>query len=165
MEIFASSMVSIITVVILLAIYSICDIRTRRVPNWLTIMGVMIGILVVSITGHFVENIDLHLVSLLFIMVISSILFKIGVVGGADYKALVMIAVISPGFELFSLGSPSLEAIIVSGFDILLMLVGGTMISRFRTSRQKHNKTTALIPILLCVYVVIQFFGLTLAIM
>ncbi len=159
-----ASLVSIVTVLTLLALYSVYDIKTRRVPNRLTLAGLIIGFLVASITGHIMVNIELHIVSLVFMMGVSLVLFRIGAIGGADYKAFIMISITSPGFELFSLGNQLLEGIIVSGFEILLTLLGGAMVSRHRAGNQKQDKTIALIPVLLCVYMAIQLFGLAFSI-
>lgn len=157
---FSASVISIIVVVLLLTIYSVYDLRERRVPNRITVTGLIIGVLISIITGHLSANAELRIVSFLFMITVSSVLFKVGALGGADLKTFITISIISPGFELISLNSQFLEGVLISGFELLLTLFGGAMISRFRSSR----KPTALIPVLLCMYVIIQLIGIALGV-
>jgi len=153
-----SSIISFFTVTLLLVFYSILDYQDRRVRNEFIITGCIIGSIALIFTGHLTSNLVLHSTSLLLIVPISYILFRIGSIGGADVKVLFVLTFISPGIELAILNDPVLEAIIGVGGELGVMLLGGYFFWRLRKGNEKI--TPPLIPFLLVGYLAIQVFAL-----
>jgi Flp pilus assembly protein protease CpaA len=149
---------SFLTIISLLVVYSILDIRDRRVMNEAVFAGGAVGCIVLVLTGHFVTNLVLHLTALLLVIPLAYILFRIGSIGGADAKILFIVALISPGIELGIWNQPILEAIIGLGGELIVMLLGGYLYWRFR--RNEENSTPPLILFLLVGYLVIQVIAL-----
>ena len=141
-----------ITVVILI-IYSVDDLRTRKVPNRFVFAAIFIGLFMGLQMGHLIEHAVLHLTAALLTLILGYALFRIGALGGADVKTLFTIAVISPGVEFTSWGNPVLEGILIVG-----LLFAGTMIVAYLISQRKtdENDVIPLIPIILGVYLVMQ---------
>ena len=150
------SIASFLTIIALLVIYSILDIRDRKVKNEIVFIGGVVGCLILVLTEHFVYNIVLHLSSLLLVVSLSFILFRIGSIGGADAKVLFTIVLLSPGIELGAWGQPVLEAIIGLGGELIVMLLGGYLYWRYRTG----ERSPPMIPILLIGYLIVQLFAL-----
>jgi len=152
------SIMSFFTIIALLVIYSILDIRDRKVRNEVVLGGGLVGCIVLILTGHFTSNLVLHLTALLLVIPVTYILFKIGSIGGADAKVLFIVAFISPGIELGSWNQPVLEAIFALGVEFVAMLLGGYFYWRFR--RNDENASPPLLPFLLVGYLVIQVIAL-----
>jgi hypothetical protein len=153
-----ASIMSFSTIILLLVIYSILDLRDRRVKNELVLAGGAIGCIVLILTGHFVSNISLHLTALLLIIPLAYILFRMGSIGGADAKVLFVVALVSPGIELGTWDQPVLEAIIGLGGELIAMLLGGYLYWRMR--RNDENETPPLILFLLMGFLAIQVIAL-----
>jgi hypothetical protein len=92
------------------------------------------------------------------VIVLSYVLFHIKAIGGADFKALVILSIISPGIELALWIDPILEAVIGGGLEMLIMLTFGYVYSNW--SRKNNEKGTPLIPFLSVAYVLIQVLAL-----
>ena len=152
------SILTFFTIISLLVVYSILDIRDRRVMNEFVLAGGVVGCIVSILTGHFVANLVLHLTGLLLVIPLAFILFKIGSIGGADAKVLFIVALISPGIELGSWSQPILEAILALGGELVAILVGGYLYWRFK--RNEENSTPPLIPLLLVGYLIVQIVAL-----
>jgi len=152
------SILSFFTIISLLVIYSILDIRDRKVMNEVVFEGGVVGCVVLILTGHFASNLVLHLTALLLVIPLTYILFRIGSIGGADAKVLFIVAFISPGIELGSWNQPVLEAILALGVEFVSMLLGGYLYWRFR--RNDGNTTPPLLPFLLVGYLAIQVIAL-----
>ena len=154
-----SSLLAFTTTFALLFIYSAFDIRVRKVPNQIMLVGGVIGVVVNVMSGHFCDNLLLHLFALVFALSISYVLFQLGTFGGADAKALISVAIISPGFEFIIWLNPLTEAIIATGIEVVVMLSLG----HFWWYQAKiHNKETPsppLIPLLLIGYTIIASFA------
>jgi hypothetical protein len=150
------SIASFLTIIALLVVYSILDIRDRKVKNEIVVMGGAVGCLILVLTEHFVYNVVLHLSALLLVVPLSYILFRIGSIGGADTKVLFTIALLSPGIELGAWSQPVLEAIIGLGGELFVMLLGGYLYWRFKS----RELTPPMIPILLMGYLIVQLFAL-----
>jgi Flp pilus assembly protein protease CpaA len=160
----AASLLAFTMALILLFIYSAFDIRDRRIPNRVMLVGGVIGSAVTIISGHFYENLLLHLFSLLFSIVLSYILFRLGAFGGADAKALITVAIISPGFEFIIWINPIVEAIIATGIEASIMLSFGSVWWYQNKKNDKETQPPPLIPLLLLGYIIITSFA-TVAIM
>jgi Flp pilus assembly protein protease CpaA len=155
------SITPFLTVTSLLVIYSVLDIRDRRVKNEYSALGLVGGAFVIGLltgTWRLMDNIVLHVAGILLALPISYILFKIGSIGGADAKVLSIIACLSPGIELGSWNQPILEAIIGLGVELIVMLLGGYFYWRYK--RTSENATPPLIPLLLLGYLAIQLIAL-----
>jgi len=150
------SVISFVIVIALLVIYSVLDIKDRKVRNEIVFGGLIVGSVISLFTGHFLHYPELHLTAILLVIPISYILFRLGSIGGADVKVLFTIALLSPGIEFGEWGQQMLEAIIGLGGELVIMLLGG-----YIYWRSKDRETTPpLIPILLIGYVFVQLFAL-----
>ena len=150
------SIASALTIISLLVIYSVLDIRDRKVKNEIVLIGGIVGCIILVFTGHFLQNTVLHLTALLLVVSLSYILFRIGSIGGADAKILFTIALLSPGIELGVWSQPVLEASVGLGGELLVMLLGGYLYWRYKD----RDNTPPLIPILLVGYLIVQLFAL-----
>ncbi len=153
-----ASIVSFVTILSLLLIYSFLDIRDRKVMNEVVVEGGVVGCIVLILTSHFASNLVLHLTALLLVMPLSYILFRFGSIGGADAKVLFVVALISPGIELGIWNQPILEAIIGLGGELIVMLLGGYLY--WRIKRNSENVTPPLLPFLLVGFLAIQVLAL-----
>ena len=152
------TIMSCVTIISLLVIYSILDIRDRKVKNEVVVVGLAVGVIVLIITGHFVNYLELHLTALLLVVPLAYVLFAIGSIGGADVKILFVVNFVSPGVELGIWNQPLLESIIGLGGELIAMLLGGYLYWRFR--KNGENATPPLIPFLLVGYLLIQLIAL-----
>ena len=157
LEITVSAILSFTFATILLFIYSVFDLRTRKVPNQVILGGAIVGLAIVILSGHIVEQAMLHLTAVLVTLVLGYILFRIGSFGGADVKAIFTIAIISPGIEFGSWGDPVLEAILAIGLLLVIALVSGYIISQRKTV---GTEVVPLIPIIFTAYLVLQVLAL-----
>ena len=148
-----ASLIGFSTILILLVILSIYDLRERRVPNQVMLISGIIGGGIGILTGHIVNEWMLHLSAIIFI-IIPVILYRIHALGGADVKAILLIAIISPGIEFTVWNQPYFEAIIAQLLQILIMLFLGVIWSRVRN--KEETRKPALIPLLLVGYLVVQ---------
>ncbi len=153
----ASAIFSFTLATILLFIYSVYDLRTRKVPNQVMLVGAIVGLVIVTLSGHIVEQAMLHLTALFVTLILGYILFRIGSFGGADMKTLFTIAIISPGIEFGSWGNPILESILVVGLQLVIVLVSGYLIAQRKTV---GNEVVPLIPIIFTAYLVLQVLAL-----
>jgi len=152
-----SEIASFVFTAILLFIYAIFDIRTRKVPNQVLLIGGIMGLAIVLGLGHIAEHALLHLTAVPIALILGYILFRIGSFGGADVKAIFTIAIISPGIEFASWENPILEGIVAVGMQIVITLVVGYLIAQRKTD---VNIAIPLIPILFGAYLVLQLLAL-----
>ncbi|MFX1605590.1 MAG: prepilin peptidase [Promethearchaeota archaeon] len=145
---------SFLTTTSLLVIYSILDIRQRKVSNEYIAAGGIVGGAVILLTGHFVDDIILHVTALVIVSAMGYILFRLRSIGGADVKSLLLVALISPGIEFRVLNIPVLEAVAGMGGEFFVMLMGGYLYWRIKINDE--NATPPLIPFLLLGYLAIQ---------
>ncbi|MGD9381014.1 MAG: prepilin peptidase [Candidatus Thorarchaeota archaeon] len=153
-----TSMITFVTTLVILIIFSMMDIRERKVSNHYMLVGGVIGLVIAFLPGHLNQNPILHLTAPIFVIVLSYVLFHIKAIGGADFKALVILSIISPGIELALWIDPILEAVIGGGLEMLIMLTFGYVYSNW--SRKNNEKGTPLIPFLSVAYVLIQVLAL-----
>jgi len=152
-----STISSFVFTTVLLIMYAILDIRTRKVPNQVLLMGGIVGLAIVLRFGHIVDFALLHLTAVLVALILGYTLFRIGAFGGADVKVLFTIAIISPGIEFASWENPILEGIVAVGLQLVITLLCGYLISRRKTDGME---VTPLIPILFGAYLVLQLLAL-----
>ena len=153
-----ASIVHFIMIISLLVVYSILDLRYRRVKNELVVSGVVVGFIISIFTGHFVASIVLHTTALLLTIPLAYILFRLGSIGGADVKISFIVSLFSPGLELGDWNQPVLEAILGLGGELLVMLLGGYLYWRIKGANKEN--VPPLLPFLLLGYLVVQLFAL-----
>ena len=149
---------SFLTVTSLLVIYSVLDIRQRRVPNEYIAVGGVAGSVVILLSGHLFSSLLLHVTALVIVFVMAYALFRMRSIGGADVKSLLLVALISPGIELTAWNLPFIEAVAGMGGELFIMLLGGYLYWRIKINDE--NSTPPLIPFLLLGYLVIQLIAL-----
>jgi Flp pilus assembly protein protease CpaA len=150
------SVASFFSVISLLVVYSLLDVRNREVKNEVVIGGLIVGCLISLLTGHFVQLPLLHLTALILVIPLSFVLFRVGSIGGADVKVLFTIALLSPGVEFGEWSLPILEAIVGLGGGMIVMLLGGYLYWR----NKNKESTPPLIPMLFVGYLIVQLIAL-----
>jgi Flp pilus assembly protein protease CpaA len=158
LEVTVASIVSFTGTTVLLLIYSLFDVRKRRVPNQVVIAGGAIGIAIVTLTGHLSSQVLLHLSALAFMLSVGYILFRMGALGGADVKAAVSLAILSPGIEFGSWANPIFEGIVASGLLLSIVLLGAYLFAKSR--RREDSKIIPLLPMMLVAYLGLQVLAL-----
>ena len=163
LEVSLAGVLCFLAAAVLLAVYSRMDLQDRSVPNRVILVGGIIGFIIAIASGHYLENLVLHGASLVFALVVGYLLFRIGVIGGADVKTLVTISLVSPGVSFSSWLDPVLEGVMVSGLEMVIMLLLGQFwIYRMITSKESGEyQTPALIPFLFVGYLLVQLLALT----
>ena len=157
LELTESTIVSFLITSLLLLVYSWMDLKDRKVPNQVMLVGFVIGIGSIIVTGHLFEKLELHLIAGVFVCIISYILFRLKSIGGADFKSLITIAIISPGIEFTVWESPLYEAIIGTSLQIGVMLFLGYLVWKYSTKDENETRRpTPLIPMLLIAYFTVQ---------
>jgi Flp pilus assembly protein protease CpaA len=141
----------------LLLTYTVLDLRTRRVPNQVMLVGGIVGLAIVLLFDHIVDNTILHVTAVSVVLILGYIVFRIGALGGADVKALLTIAIISPGIEFAKWVDPILEGIAIVGVQLGITLLCGYLFSRRRT---EGSKSIPMIPIILGAYLIVQLLAL-----
>jgi Flp pilus assembly protein protease CpaA len=159
LELTIFSILSFTATTLLLLVYTVLDLRTRRVPNRLMIIGAVAGLVIVILTGHLAENAILHLSAGIFTTIVAYILFRVGAFGGADTKAVVTIAILSPGIEFSVWSEPVLEAIVASGTILVFVLLGAYIYSLYK-KRQGTSSITPILPIMLVAYLMMQLLAM-----
>lgn len=156
-------MISFATAFVILIVFSIMDIRERKVSNHYMVIGGVIGLIIVFLSGHLIQNPVLHLAAPIFVIGLSYILFHIKAIGGADLKTLLILSIVSPGIELALWPDPILEAVIGGGLEMIIMLTCGYAYSNWSgkdDTQQDEMRVTPLIPFLGLAYVLIQILAL-----
>ncbi|MGY5862582.1 MAG: prepilin peptidase [Candidatus Thorarchaeota archaeon] len=151
--------ISFVTAVILLLVFSFLDVKERKVSNSVLSAGGLVGCVVSILTGHIFRIPILYISSLSFVLALSYVLFKLGVLGGADVKALIVVALTSPGVVYAHWENQIYEGIMIGAIEILVMVFLGYLYWQFhqrsgRTSSER--RTVPLIPLLLVGYIVVQ---------
>ncbi|MSU75732.1 MAG: hypothetical protein EXS55_04435 [Candidatus Magasanikbacteria bacterium] len=92
-----------LVVCLFIAVYF--DIKTRRIPNWLTLPGIMIGLLAALVVGG--QSIFIsHLVGAVILGGVWFVLWQLGMMGGGDQKLMMLVgAWLGQSFAWFALVS------------------------------------------------------------
>jgi len=152
-----STISSFIFMVSLFIIYSVLDMRYREVPNRVILVGGILGLGVILLSGHLIELAILHMTAVILTLILGYVLYRIGSLGGADVKTLLTIAIVSPGVEFANWNNPVLEGILVVGMLLIITLMVGYLISRRKTD---GSAMIPLIPVLFSAYLVLQLLAL-----
>ncbi len=151
--------ISFATAVILLLVFSFLDVRERKVSNGLLFAGGLVGCVVSILTGHLFSHTFLYLSALSFVLALSYVLFRLGALGGADVKALVVVALTSPGVVYAHWENQIYEGVMIGAIEILVMVFVGYLywqILRRSGRTTSEERVVPLIPLLLVGYVVVQ---------
>ena len=151
--------ISFATAVILLLVFSFLDVRERKVSNGLLSAGGLVGCVVSILTGHLFSRPFLYLSALSFVLALSYVLFRLGALGGADVKALVVVALTSPGVVYAHWENQIYEGVMIGAIEILVMVFVGYLywqILRRSGRTTSEERVVPLIPLLLVGYVVVQ---------
>jgi len=151
--------ISFATAVILLLVFSFLDVRERKVSNGLLSAGGLIGCVVSILTGQLFRLPFLYLSTLSFVLALSYVLFRLGALGGADVKALIVVTLTSPGVVYAHWENQIYEGVMIGAIEILAMLFAGYLYSQIRLRSGRNSseeRAVPLIPLLLAGFVVVQ---------
>ncbi len=151
--------ISFATAVILLLVFSFFDVRERKVSNGLLSAGGLVGCVVSILTGHLFILPFLYLSTLSFVLALSYVLFRLGALGGADVKALIVVTLTSPGVVYAHWENQIYEGVMIGAIEILVMLFAGYLYSQIRRRSDRtssEERAAPLIPLLLVGYMVVQ---------
>ncbi|MCK4280157.1 MAG: prepilin peptidase [Candidatus Thorarchaeota archaeon] len=151
--------ISFATAVILLLMFSLLDIRERKVSNGLLAAGGLVGCVVSILTGQLFSTPFLYLSALSFVLALSYVLFRLGALGGADVKALIVVALTSPGMVFAHWENQIYEGVMIGAIEILVMVFLGHLywqIHRRSGITSSEERTVPLIPLLLVGYIIVQ---------
>lgn len=151
--------ISFATAVILLLVFSFHDVRKRKVSNGLLSAGGLVGCVVSILTGQLFSLPFLYLSTLSFVLALSYVLFRLGALGGADVKALIVVTLTSPGVVYAHWENQIYEGIMIGAIEILVMLFVGYLywqIRRRSGRTSSEDRTVPLIPLLLVGYLIVQ---------
>ena len=154
-EVTISDILVFVTIIILLIGYSILDIRDQRISNQFILLGSLVGAAAAILSGHLIQYPILHVTGFLFMLIVGYALFRIGSFGGADVKIVLILSIVSPGLEFTSWESPILEAIMIAGIQLAVMLGGGLLYSKIK-NQENRTGPIPLIPLLLVAYLLLQ---------
>lgn len=143
----------------ILILFSIMDLLTRRVRNGFAAAAILFGIALGYANGHLTSQILLHITAVIFVTVFVIVLFRMGAIGGADAKAALAIAAISPGIEFGVYENVFFEAVIGGGLQLVVMLILGYLY-QMKEKDNPERKPAPLIPFLLIGYLLVQLLAL-----
>ncbi len=151
--------ISFATAAILLLVFSLLDVRDRKVSNGLLAAGGLVGCAVSILTGQLFSIPVLYLSALSFVLALSYVLFRLGALGGADVKALIVVALTSPGMVFAHWENQIYEGVMIGAIEILVMVFLGHLywqIHRRSGITSSEERTVPLIPLLLVGYIIVQ---------
>jgi prepilin peptidase CpaA len=115
-----------IVLLVMLVIAAIYDVRYRRIPNWLTVSGLVLGLAINAILPE--TGIVFSLVGFLLAFVIYAILFSLRAMGAGDVKLMAAVGALV-GFHRWL------------GIFFVTALVGGIMAMILIIARRRLKKT------------------------
>ncbi len=151
--------ISFATAMILLVVFSFLDVRDRKVSNGVLSAGGLVGCVVSILTGQIFSLPVLYLSTLSFVLALSYVLFRLGALGGADVKALLVLALTSPGVVYAHWENQIYEGVMIGAIEILVMVFVGYLYWQIRRRSGRTNseeRVIPLIPLLLVGYMVVQ---------
>jgi len=152
--------------IVFLSLVSYYDLKNRHVENMIMVVSAIIGTLLTLLSGHLFQFLLQHLLAVSVTLLLATVLFRTGAIGGADFKSLLIISVMSPGAEFHDVINPLFEGVIVPMIQVLLMLVLGQIWCVFnRRNKSDGEVTPPLLPFLLAGYLVLQTIPLLVMIM
>jgi len=151
--------ISFATTVILLLVFSLLDVRDRKVSNGLLSAGGLVGCVVSILTGQLFSLPFLYISTLSFVLALSYVLFRLGALGGADVKALLVVALTSPGVVYAHWENQIYEGVMIGAIEILMMVFVGYLYWQIRRRSGRNiseERAVPLVPLLLVGYLVVQ---------
>lgn len=158
LEITEARLLAFVCIVVMLTMYSIMDLRERRVSNEIMIVGFILGLVLDTASGHIMSSLPLHLIALSFATIMVLILFRLGAIGGADAKSVVFVSLVSPGIEFSIMENQIFEGIVGCAIMLFIMFLFGYVYQAMNKSGS--SRATPLIPFLLVGYLAIQLLAL-----
>jgi Flp pilus assembly protein protease CpaA len=146
------SLIAFFAAVGMLAIAGLFDWRDRCVPNRVMLGLGTSGVIIGLVTWHLVDQWIVH-VSALVNITLPLVLYRIKALGGADVKAFILVAIISPGLEFATWENLFFEAFFIVSLQGLVMIVLGLIWSKMK---KEDTRTAPLISFLLIGYVLVQ---------
>ncbi|MEE9352834.1 MAG: prepilin peptidase [Candidatus Thorarchaeota archaeon] len=153
--------ISFVLAIILLLVFSFFDIKERKVSNGVLLAGGLVGCVVSILTGQLFGRLVLYISALTFVLALSYLLFRLGALGGADVKALLVVTITCPGLVYGHWENQIYEGIMISAIEILVMILLGYsywLIHRHSSRTISRKRTVPLLPLLLGAYMVVQMF-------
>lgn len=142
---------------LLLAITSKPDLESRVVPNRLVLICGIIGGIVAILTSSITTRFVLHASALMTAIALGLLLHRLGTIGGADFKMLVVMNVTSPGLSFGQWCSSVFEGIVITGLEIAVTLALGYLWWRYKgTCEDPKERKPPLIPLLLMAFLSVQ---------
>ncbi|MCF2135703.1 MAG: prepilin peptidase [Candidatus Thorarchaeota archaeon] len=151
---------SFLTVVIALIPFSILDLRYRRVSNRYTMASIVVGCMLITLTGQIFIELWIHLFAIVLMLWFVLVLYRIGSLGGADVKILLFVSITSPGLVFVVWDDFIIEGLVGTGMMVVLILILASTYSR--TKRSTQHDRTPLVPFMLIAYLCIQMLSLLL---
>ena len=151
--------ISFAIAVILLLVFSFFDIKERKVSNGVLLVGGLVGCVVSILTGQIFSRFVLYISALTFVLALSYLLFRLGALGGADVKALLVVTITSPGLVYGHWENQIYEGVMISAVEVLVMIFLGYsywLIHRHSSRTSSGKRTVPLLPLLLVGYIVVQ---------
>lgn len=161
-----SSMITFLAAVMLFAVNSSCDLKTRKIPNRLILAEGVISLVIVFWSGKILSQPILHLLSMFIALTLGYVLFRTGSLGGGDVKTLLVISLISPGLAFNTTLPITIEAHLGVDIPLIVALLLGHLYIRYYTKRveEKTKLPPPLVPYLFGGYILVQLFGLLLSV-
>lgn len=145
------------TTAVFLSLVSYYDFKNREVENVIIGGGAIIGGVITLLSGHLFHYFWQHIIAVPTTFMLAIVLFKLGAIGGADFKTLLIISFVSPGIEFYDSPNPVFECGISVLIQILVMLTLGQIWHILnRTQEQECKAMAPLLPFLLVAYLGIQ---------
>lgn len=153
--------ISFVIAIILLLVFSFFDIKERKVSNGVLLAGGLVGCVVSILTGQLFSRLVLYISALTFVLALSYLLYRLGALGGADVKALLVVTITSPGLVYGHWENQIYEGVMIGAIEVLVMILVGYsywLIHRHSSRTSSGKRTVPLLPLLLGGYLAVQMF-------
>ncbi|MHA1484712.1 MAG: hypothetical protein ACTSPR_05285 [Candidatus Thorarchaeota archaeon] len=123
----------------------------------------MVGCIVAILTGQISSRLVLYISALTFVLALSYLLFRLGALGGADVKALLVVTITSPGLVYGHWEHQIYEGVMIGAIEVLVMILLGYcywLIHRHSSRTSSGKRTVPLLPMLLGGYMIVQMIPL-----
>jgi len=151
----AGALLELVVATAILAIGAIRDIQERAVENEVMLMGGACGLGLSILSGRLITRPGLYLAAVTISLILGVGLYRVGAVGGADSKMLVILAITSPGIAL-DRSNVMWEGFIAASMEVLIMLLLGYMWWVYARRRNRPCVKPPLIATLLVGFVIVQ---------
>ena len=118
----------VIVLLVMLMTAAVFDVRSRRIPNWLTVTGVAVGLAMNGVIGSPEGGLIFSLTGLLTAFVIYGVLYALHAMGAGDVKLMAAVGALAGWQRWF-------------GIFFVTALIGGVMALILVLSRGRLKKT------------------------